>query len=361
MTLVVDIGSSSVGAALVSVSKGAPPKILFSTRSPVVLQNESERGHSLSSVISALESVMKTVSSERVVAHKSHIIFSSPWYLSKTDITKVDYDAPTLVTHHNIDQLVKEVEKKFVVESSSDDEVVEHRVIRTKLNGYDTSNPYNKKAKSVEVTFYSSTIAKDVLNSVRRIVGKYFHIRNNEMSSFSLAAFSAISAIFPTERDFLIVDIRGEVTDLSLISDGVLTKSLFFPQGKNALINSVSVGSGQSLTAALSLLGTALNGNCESTIPADIIKFTETFKQAWLQSYTKTIQDMSGPVGIMPQTIFLVADSDTEVFFENVLNEIKKDSSLHLLKHLNVSSFVETSSVSSDPFLALESIFVTMI
>lgn len=361
VSLIVDIGSSSVGAALVSPSEKAVPKILFSNRLPVISQNSSEKVRSLVAIITVAESVMNTVAAQRLSVNKCHIFFSSPWYASEVKILKTEYDVPKLITHAIVDELAKDAQKKVTEELSSKGEIVEHRIIQTRLNGYSTSNPYNKKAKSLEIAFFASFIEKDVLESIRRVVDKHFHIRHNEISSFSLAAFSAITAILPVEKDFLIVDIRGEVTDLSLITDGTLIKNLSFPLGKSALAQAISASSGQSSSAALSLLNTALRGNSEPTTQADIAKFTEAFKQTWLQAYAKTLQDISGDSSHIPPTIFLLADADTEVFFENILNDAKKDGSLRLLKHINTRSFVEATSVATDPFLALESIFATMI
>lgn len=356
VSLIIDIGSSSVGAALVSASKGVAPKILFSTRAPIALQNNSDRKDSLAAMVSALDPAIKAVSDKHIPAHKSHIFFSSPWYVSETNILKTDHDAPVTITRHAIEQIAKEAEKNFVAGSKSDGEVVEHRIIRTRLNGYETQNPYNKKAKSVELAFYISIVNRDVLESVRRVVGKYFHIRNNEVSSFPLAAWNTISRILPAERDFLIVDVRGEMTDVSLVTDGALIKNLSFPQGKDSLIKSVVDGSGQSPTAALSLLDVALHEHGGPAVQNDVMRFTETFKQAWTESYIKTLQSMS----VVP-TIFLTADSDVEIFFENALNEVKNGSSLHPIKRLNFAEHLDASSVPTDPFLALESIFVTII
>jgi hypothetical protein len=229
VTLIVDIGSSSVGAALVSISKSATPKILFSTRSPVVLQNDSERGRSLVAVTTALEAVMNTIATEHVIVRKTHIIFSSPWFTSETKIIKSEYDSSVLVTHHVIEQLIKDAENKLVEESKSKNgEIIEHMIVRTKINGYNTLNPYNKKAKNIEIAFLSSVVEKDISESVRRVIGKHLHVHKNDTSSFSLVAFTAISGILSDITDFLVVDVRGEVTDLSLVIDSALMKNLSF-------------------------------------------------------------------------------------------------------------------------------------
>jgi cell division ATPase FtsA len=363
VTLIVDIGSSSVGAALVSISKGTSPQILWSNRLPVVLKNDVSKPDSLIAVTSTLETVMAAAAAKHITASKTHIILSSPWYISKTKSVKFENDLPAPVTRHSIEKLEKDARAEFIQESKSDGEVVEHRVIRTKLNGYNTPDPYNKKAKSVEVTFFVSIVPKAVLETILRVVKKHFQTENNEISSFSLVAWSTIASILPAENDFLVVDVRGEVTDLSLGIDDALLKSSAFPQGKNALIKAISTGSGQTTAASLSLLNTALKGDTDATVKSDLVKVSETFKRTWSESYVKNLQAISteAKLNIVPQTIFLMSDPDVEPFFENILNETKKTGKLHLLKHLNVNNYIEPTSVPTDPFLALESIFVTII
>lgn len=363
VTLVVEVGSSSVGAALVSASKGVAPKVLFSTRQPVAMQDGDGKSRSLTTILSTLESVLKLVSAEHVVVHKTHVIFSSPWYVSQTKIVQKNYDKPTSINHRIVEQITGEIEKKFSEELGPSKVLVEHRVVRAKLNGYLTSNPYHKKTKIFELAFFSSAVDKDVFDSVHNLVAKYFHIRNNQVSSFSVAAFSTISGVMPNERDFMIVDVRGEVTDVSLVSDGALIKSLSFPQGKNALIKAIADSSGQSPVTALSMFNVVKDGVSDAKTQSDIAKFTAGFKQNWLQAYSQTCKDLSVGTSVMiiSQPIFLIADNDIETFFEQILNEAKTENVIHKLKHLNLKDYLESTSVLSDYFLALESIFVTMI
>lgn len=359
VTLIVDIGSNSVGAALVSVSKSTVPKVLFSIRLPTILPKDSEKVRSLSVTLSTLESVLEKVGAEHVSIQKTSIIFSSPWYTSQTKAIKREYTTPTLITRRLIEDLTKETDDKFTEGSVNNKKVIERQIIHTKLNGYNTSNPYNKKAVSLETVSFTSFMEKETLNSICRVIEKYFHNRNSKVSSFSLATFNVISSILPAESDFLIVDVRGEVTDVSLVLDSALIKNVSFAQGKNALAQAVADSSGQSTTAALSLISTALGDHGEQTVQEDVLKSSEAFKQSWLQSYTKTIQEISAGA-VIPPTIFLLSDIDVETFFENILKEARENGKLNLLKHLNLKSYLDTTSVSTDSFLALESIFATM-
>jgi cell division ATPase FtsA len=359
-TLILDIGSGTVGAALVSASKDTPPKILFSTRLPVpVGSSVSSVNRPFSVVTETLESVIKTISEQHTTPHALHIFLSSPWSVFKTDVLKLDYPSPTLITHRTVERLTKEAEKKFAGESHASGEIVERRIIQARLNGYETFNPYNKKAKSVEVTFFVSMVASDVSEAIRRCVDRYFHIHHDQISSFSLAAFNAVSRLMTDTRDFVMVDVRGDATDLSLVVDGALTKSVSFAQGKDALIKTVADGLGQSPISALSMLAVALQGAGEPTAQEKTIQSAAFFKQNWIQEYSKAMQEISGSASA--QGVFLIVDADTEKFFENILNENSNENNIRLLKHLNVHQYVEAGESAPDIFLALEAIFVTMI
>ncbi|HAO64683.1 TPA: hypothetical protein DCQ44_01745, partial [Candidatus Taylorbacteria bacterium] len=248
VSMVVDIGNSSVGVALVSVEKNVAPKILFSTRVHMPMQNKPERERKVLSVTSTLETVMSTVMSQHIPIQCSHIFFSAPWYISTTEVIKAEHETPQIFTHRTIEQITKGVESKLMHSTELKSELVERRIIRTKLNGYETSGPNNMKATSVEVVFYASLVSSDILAAVKRVIEKHFHIRHNQVSTFSLAAWSAITSLMPEYRDFFIVDVRGEETDVSLISNGVLLKNTSFSKGKNSLARSVSASAGQSHT-----------------------------------------------------------------------------------------------------------------
>ncbi len=358
--LTIDIGSSSVGAALVSVTENESPKIVFCTRSPIALLSEAERSHSVASTVQALELTMEAVIKQHTPFDKSHIIFSSPWCTSETKFLKVEKDALFQVAKHDIEKLTQQAEEEYLKGSSVVSEIIEHKIIRIRLNGYDTPNPYNKKAKTVEVAFFASIVQKDILESVRRVVEKHFHVRRNEMSSFSLAVFGAMSGIMPNEHNFLIVDVRGEVTDLSSVVDGALTKNLSFSPGKTALIKAVSDGSGNSLPASLFLVSATFEDKVLPTTQDKVMESAEKFKKIWIDSFNNAILEIYGRPSV-PETIFLISDLDVEVFFDKMFAELNQNQTVHLLKNLNVKNFLDKNSVPTDQFLALESIFVTMI
>ena len=378
--MIVDIGSDSVGGSVVLLSKNNAPKILYGFRSTIVWHDPPEKGRFLSDIKRALEHVVKNITGhglryisnahnlKHIKIHRAHFIFSAPWYVSQAKVFKIDREPPFLVNQDFVDKLFKDEIQKFTDEAQNkvhsqifqNLQIVEKRIIRTRLNGYETPDPFGKKANHVEITFFISLISKDILDSVRDIVGGHFHITHTEISSVPLAAFNAFSGLTPNAQDFLILDVRGEVTDVSIVHNGALVESVSFSQGKNALIRSVAEGSQQSFNLAASSLNIALHGKGTTKFQTDTNKFTDNFKNIWLDSYIKTVKDLALK-RINPRIVFLVGDMDTEVFFENCLKNLENPPEVHPLKRADLRKYVDISSVFSDPFLALETIFVSQL
>ena len=102
LSIIFDIGSGSVGAALVELSYFNKPTILYSTRKDIAFKEEVNPDKLLSSMKIAMESVALNVQkigfkNEALVRLKNkdigtiYCVFSSPWYLAQPKkITQTD-------------------------------------------------------------------------------------------------------------------------------------------------------------------------------------------------------------------------------------------------------------------------------
>ena len=78
LTLVFDIGSSSVGGALFYVQKSGIPKIIFSIREPIVFEEEINFDRLLSSTMKTLGIVANKISTVGLGAPKKIFCVQSP-------------------------------------------------------------------------------------------------------------------------------------------------------------------------------------------------------------------------------------------------------------------------------------------
>ena len=64
--------------------------------------------------------------------------------------------------------------------------------------------------------FISMSEAK-VLESIKTVINKYFHIENIKFCSFAMASFTVSRDMFVHQESFMLVNIGGEITDISMI------------------------------------------------------------------------------------------------------------------------------------------------
>ncbi len=375
LAVIFDIGSGSVGGALAIISKEHTPKLLYTVRLPVVWQEKPEPGQFLASIIRTVHQVSENIERKGLlhlrftkfsVRHikKIYAVFSSPWYISQTKILTIDKKSTILVTKDLIDSLIKQEEKQFTESLDTGAhshvfdhaEVIERGIIRTRLNGYDTPNPYNKKASIIEITFFMSFVSKDILEAVKKSVHTHFNYRHINSFSFPLVAFKAISDANKDINDFLLVDVRSEVTDVSLIKDGALLESISFPIGKVGLLRAVSETTNSSVHIALSFIEMVTYNKSTPELTATLVPTLEKFKKEWYKGFKDAIDEITRDVAI-PKRIFLIADTEIESFFEKSF-DLAGGYEIHTIKRHELKTYIEMNSKFDDPFLALETIFV---
>jgi hypothetical protein len=254
-SIIFDIGSSTVGGALVIFAENTDPCVLYTKRIKMAYQQELNFSRFLEGMVVTLSLVVDDIVKNgyellnKVGSHPSRVqdifcVFSSPWYISQTKTIILNEDKPYIVTQHFIDDLIKRSVEQFKtsekakesIQIENNAEIIEQRIVEIKLNGYETSNPYGKLASKVELSFYTSMISKDVKSKVSKVITESLHERSIQYHSFALSMYSAIRDSQPDVSDYLIFDFGGEVTDVSIVRVGILVQVVSIPFGSNLLV-----------------------------------------------------------------------------------------------------------------------------
>lgn len=386
INLILDVGNGSVAGALVLFKEGLAPKIIYSKRLPLSLEKKKETENLFGSVTRILEEVVSVIAKEGVTEmHKAGVsqkkvkhtfcVLSSPWYISKTKILKIENREPISINKNFVDALLlkeqeifeNEVsEKKYGNLSKDDIEVIEKKIIQTKLNGYQTTDPFKKRARQIELAVFMSVASKKIINSIENIVGKYFYSKHMGIFSYSFVEHNVVSDIFSNESDFVFMDISAEVTDISSVEKHVLMETASFPIGRNNLIAKVAEDFGVLPEIALSFIKMNASGHAEQESSEKIQMACEKAKKEWNDYFFKCLSDLTK--GCTPSKIFLTVDSDVAPLFTSFIKEnlslAQKDTTdfqpipVVLLDEEKLSQFVEFGALSvRDPFLAIESVF----
>jgi hypothetical protein len=389
VSIIFDIGNGSIGASLVEFSSKNVPITLYTHREPLTFLPQVTSKRLVETMLTLLKDVAGHLQKEGLThIHHSFLgnynikdvfcIFSSPWYISQTKVLRLNKEVPFLVSKSFVDELVQAEEEQFHTALREgkyeqifghDTRLLEKKIIHTKLNGYEIQNPIGKKANDLEITFFSSFISADLIKKVEATLHGIISFRNIQFFSFALASWSATRDMFTDINNFLFLDISGEMTDISLTYKGVLVETISFPSGRNTLLRRVSEALKVPPEVALSYLLMHSHGNAEEKFAAKIEAVLTETKHEWLTALTQTLQTVSKDYTV-PKKVFVTVDADLAHFFIDALKqempiEFAIPQNMFDVMFLNsekVSLFTHVApKVSSDSFLALESIFLQKI
>jgi len=204
------------------------------------------------------------------------------------------------------------------------------------------------------------------LKTFKNKIEKNFANSQVKVYTFPFASFVVARDLFH-EKNFLFLDISGEVTDISAVRDNVIQETTSFPAGKNFLLRElakkISVSSAEALSAFRMLKDETLHDKAQTKTSEAL---SEIGKE-WRASLQKALLDATPKEGLLPHDIFLAADPDVSPWFiDNIqdekLSQITLSGDVFTVRHLNsvfMASFCDSDAkIDRDPFLMIEGIFL---
>ena len=374
LVLVFDIGSSSVGGALFYMQKSGIPKIIFSIREMIALEEEFDFGRFLSLTMKTLGVVANKISMAGLGApNKIFCVLSSPWYASQNRIIKFKKNTPFIFSRKLADSLIQKEISIFEKECSAkythpgnNIRLIELKNMKTSLNGYAALEPMNQKAKELEMSIFISMSPEEILGKIEDVMGKYFHRKDIKFSSFAMASFAVARDIFAHQDNFLLVDIGGEITDISMIKKDALCGSISFPKGRNFMIREIANFLNCTLDEAKSFISIYKNGHASESVNKKIEPFINKLKTEWLGKFQESLVDFSNNISI-PASVFITVDQDLADFFAEIIkNEQYSQYMLAEMKFKVVflgaqmlhGFAVFQKNAIRDPFIIIESVYI---
>lgn len=167
---------------------------------------------------------------------------SSPFYISKTvHIIQKREDAAKPIISEELQALRKRTEDAFTEETKKrvgGDAIVlfTARVLKTYVNGYRVENPIGSTGTVLELFLHFEATTQVIQNDFIACFAGRFPLLVPRFVSIPLAHFYVLSNIFDAEAGFLVIDIGGEVSDISLTVNGVLERISTLPFGSNMFL-----------------------------------------------------------------------------------------------------------------------------
>lgn len=326
LILVFNIGSSSVDGALFEAQSSGIPKIIFSTRELIKIEEKIDVNKFLLSTMKSLENVVEKIYKAGLGApSRIFCVLSSSWCVSQTRIINFKKNTPFVFTEKLADELIqKEIkllkEEHVLKYGDVDDRVrmIELKNIKIMLNGYETLEYLNKKTKELEMNIFISMSGEQVLKKIEDTIGKYFHFKQITFSSFTLSFFTIVRDVYLKQENFLLLDIGGEMTDVSMVKKNILRESASFPLGRNFLTRGVALGLGCTLSEADSFISLLREGHAEESIVKKLTLILNKLRTEWLSKFQDSLANLSNDISI-PSTIYIAVDKDLADFFSETI------------------------------------------
>lgn len=335
--LVCDIGSASVGCALVVVSPGIKPKIMYDARANMVFQEELDLARFQDAVVTAAsdaaEDVLRngiphlafTQLGTKKIPKKIFCVLSSPWYAAQTRIKEEKRREPFRVTEDMMNGLIENEVEMFKKDSNvaraiGDGEVlvIEKKAIQVKLNGYTTHMPVGKKARTMEIAVLISAVSQKIAGRIADATRKSFPARDVVFASFALTAFDVVRSAPDMPHNFLFLDISGELSDVSLVKDGVLIETITFPVGKKTILRSLAAEFRVSADEALSLLRLSHEGRASAAHTQKIESALARVGGEWMNAFREALLRISRDMAV-PKAVYFTSDRDLEDWFSGLI------------------------------------------
>jgi hypothetical protein len=311
----VDINSTSVGVALAHVSAGSPPLLYYTERTTIESkEHETSEEAMLRTLHTAAEQLVTKggpmLRQETGSGHIDRIVVSvgSPWQKTTVRIETLEDKKPFIFTKAlmaDVTHRGEELPEGYTKSSET--------VVATLLNGYETPVPFNKKASRADLVILSSLLDTNVSKDVESLLRKTYHTHALTLTGFAPVAYSSFRNLYPHEKDFLVIEVSEEATDIAFVKHGLLMNVATVDHGINDLIRDVQEG-------AKKITPTAEGGSSlmDPVRNASFAQQAAAASKIWLDKLSVVFREFAVR-SALPRTLFLLAGPEARDYLRNTL------------------------------------------
>lgn len=299
---VIDIGSSSVGAAYVSAHEGEAPLIAHALRVPL-------EGEATTAAIRALDKALKQLITEG--ASKLHqlgghaglsgslVYIGAPWQQSELIVRTTEKEKPFMFT------------KGMLEEALATAPGGKSMVVASLMNGYETSQPIGKKAKRADIIVLASHVEVELFDVIRKAVRGATGGVPMRVVSFGELAPPAVLSISGGEDEFLALRVTRNAASLAFVKKRLLAGVRSLDIGTSVFLKAAREGGVSLPTVAEGLIDKDKNGRLASRI--------DEAERGWLLRMRETLRELAAGRAL-PRALFLFADGPDAHFVSRLLN-----------------------------------------
>lgn len=356
--VVVDIGSGSVGVALVvSEPDEKKPTFLWTHREHIILGNDATGEVTLRHINTALINVflqlgttgtksLREYDNSLKVTHMQ-VSVSAPW--AHTVIKQINYtdEHPFAVTDELLHELsvtaqkqAEDVIHKNPLLKENGTVSLDNKPIGVITNGYNVLHATNAQTRELSIAHLSALTQKRTLEIVEDSRNKLFPKTKLFTHSFMYVYYEVLQNASPDTREACLIDVTSEATEIGIIREGLLTHVTHIPYGTYTLAREIASACGIPKEEAY----TYLKGG-KSFVDTKLSKAKKNELTIILSVYEERLAKLfqsTGDTLAIPKSLFLHTDVTTEKFFKTRIAEAAHIATgMQHVTHLITSNFLE--------------------
>ncbi len=336
--LVFNIGSATIRVALVAYAAKNAPTVIYSAVTDIPFQRTLQYARYERAMLTALlELTMKVapeVAASLQVAHAGKevevvCVLSSPWFLQGVRSVTVKKEKPFTITNGIIERLRTE-ERGHFLETLSQGQAsttlntsvsMEAELLRVTANGYTTLRPIGKSCRECTMVFYFSELSavlREKLNESLAACAERYPMR---YASSAFVMYRGVLALYEDSRNCLIIDVTGEITEVSLVQDGLFVASSSFPIGARSLVRAVQKNDTVSYEEALSRITLHAGGKIDLEKEDEFFAEMKLVLEQWSAACVAACHDLFQGTPL-PTTTYVLAETLWHAWLTSTLEKI---------------------------------------
>lgn len=349
--VVVDIGSGSVGLAIVASDPlEKSPEIIWTHRERMILKKDSAATDSSKNITTTLVNCMLILGSEGIQSLKQHdshakvatmqVAISAPWSYTITKSVSYHKDEPFEITKRLVTELIETAQKQAIDLIDEDDlikklglELITRATIHVSANDYNVGNVYGQTAEKLSVTHVSGISQKKLLDAIKESKEKVLPSVILERYTFMLIFYCVLQKMRPDTTEVCLIDITSEATEIGIVRDGVLRYTTHTPSGIYTLARDIAALCDIPHEEALGFI----RGN--TTFVETLSEAKKSELQVVIDTFIEEIATLFKRTGdqlAIPRPLFIHTDDRCETFFSDIVKQAahkatKAEHGIHLI------------------------------
>ena len=372
-SIVIDIGSGSVGAAIIiSDVDVAKPEIIWSHREYVLIKDIDSTEVPLKEITTSLVNIFLQIGNAGV--KKLHevdktlkitavqVAVSAPWTYTVTRTINFTDEHPFKVNAELINELSETAEKQALTAVLENDifqesqlEIIDNKTVSIHINGYPVPEPKDVQTRNVTLAHITAITQKKLITTLEDSANKIFPKADLTSHSSMHMFYDVLKNMNPDTSEVCLIDVTSEATEIGIVREGTLTRVTHIAFGTFSLAREIA----RACKIPKEEAYTYLKGGAsfvETKLSSQKIEELNTIIEAYEDKVAELFKGTGDALAI-PKTLFLHCEAATEEFFIKHLEKAAKKATTMSHNIHPITSLFFSEGMTGDTGLLLSAHF----